>query len=182
MWPSDGDVHATFDWTPDHELSLGYQVGAWATGLPRVLGPGAHACSAGGQARVVVAMWLAARATPAAAHVARRRAAQLVSDGRPALLRLQPVDAAETYAADTGTGPTYEEELASAGRGADLVAATMLLDVPRNALEAALGGHWRELVDPATPSSRLFEVLGLPMPAAAAGLPPVTPGVGRACS
>jgi hypothetical protein len=182
-WPSDGDVHTAFQWTfARSELSLGYQVGAWATGLPTALGRGAHACSAGGQARVVVAMWLAAQASPVAARDGRRRAAQLVSDGAPALLRLQPLDAVESYTSDSGTGQTYDEEVASAGRGADLVAATTLLDLAPDGVRAALGGHWRELVDPATPSSRLFEVLGVPMPAAAAGLPPVTPGVGPACA
>lgn len=175
-WPDDGQVHPGFEWWVDrHELGLAYQAGAWAVGLPPAVGL-ADACSAGGQARVVVAMWLAGQATPEGRRYLRTRAASVERDGRRGLVALHPLDVADQYEDERPFVP----EVGSAGRGADVVAAAALLAVPDERVAAAVTEHWARFTDPATPTAAVFAAVGASAPALG-DLPPVTPGVGGAC-
>lgn len=175
-WADDGQVHPGFEWWVDrHELGLAYQTGAWAVGLPPAVGL-SGACSAGGQARVVVAMWLAGQATPEGRRYLRTRAASVERDGRRGLVALHPLDVADQYESDRPFVP----EVGSAGRGADVVAAAALLDVPDDRVAAAVAEHWARFTDPATPAAEVFAAVGAPG-RAMGELPPVTPGVGGAC-
>lgn len=175
-WPDDGQVHPGFVWWVErHELGLAYQAGAWAVGLPSAVGL-SDACSAGGQARVVVAMWFAGQATPEGRRSLRTRAASVERDGRRSLVALHPLDVADQYESDRPFVP----EVGSAGRGADVVAAAALLDLPDDRVAAAVTEHWARFTDPTTPAAAVFAAVGVPAPAVA-DLPPVTPGVGGAC-
>lgn len=175
-WPDDGQVHPGFEWWVDrHELGLAYQAGAWAVGLPPAVAPSGP-CSAGGQARVVVAMWLAGQATPEGRRYLRMRAAAVERDGRRGLVALHPLDVADQYESERPFVP----EVGSAGRGADVVAAAALLAVPDDRVAAAVTEHWARFTDPATPAAAVFAAVGAAMPTIG-DLPPVTTGVGGAC-
>lgn len=86
VWPADGAVHPGLEWyTPGNpavvlslqrgELALAHQVAAWAVGLPPTAARPGRRCLAAGQARTVLAMWLAGQATPGAGRALRERAA-----------------------------------------------------------------------------------------------------------
>jgi hypothetical protein len=122
VWRADGAVHPGLMWfirdrigdntqLPRAQLALGYQAAAWAVGLPPASAWPPRACDAGGQARVVAAIWLA-------------------------------------------------------GRGADVVAAARLLDLPAERVAAVVAARWPRLLDPATPAAELLGALGVPAPEA----------------
>jgi hypothetical protein len=183
VWRADGAVHPGLIWfikdrigdnlqLPGAELALGYQAAAWAVGLPPATAWPPGACDAGGQARVVAAIWLAGQATPGAGRALRALAGRLERSGATmaAPARFDFVDAYET-----ATRPSYAPEQGSAGRGADVVAAARLLDRPADRVAEALAARWERLVDPATPSRVLLAELGVATPATArpiAGAPP----------
>jgi hypothetical protein len=175
VWRADGALHPGLGWyTPGNpavvlplqraELSLAYQAAAWAVGLPPAATWPPAACDAGGQARTVAALWLAGAATPGAGRALRWRAAEVERGGPAALAGPAPVDF-EPRGPDEWQGLVAEP--GSTGRGADLVAAARLLDVPPDRVAGALTARWDRLTAPATPAGELLGPLG--MAAAAVG-------------
>jgi hypothetical protein len=175
-WPADGDVHPGMmwfvrDWVPDTtqlpraQLALGYQVAAWAVGLPPAAAWPPRACDAAGQARVVAAMWLAGQATPGAGQALRAEAARIQRSAATIALPAS-FDFVDYYlAGERPVDPVPEQ--GSAGRGAEVVAAARLLDRPADQVAAVLAARWERLVAPATPSRALLDELGVAAPAAA---------------
>jgi hypothetical protein len=180
VWRADGIVHPGLGWKlDDHQLTLGFQTAAWAVGLPAAVAWPGEACTAGGQARVVTALWLAGQSTPTAGRVLRSRAAAAgTGPGGGGLSGLAPVDALPDY---NNSDRPYVPEVGAAGRGADLVSAVALLDRPPGQVASVLRSNWARLTDPATPARVLLDLAGAPVPAGAADLVPATPGVGRSC-
>lgn len=159
VWPADGAVHPDKEWPWDQECSfrgdavpLTVQVGAWAVGLPPAQASTSSPCVASGQARSVVALWLAGQSTPGGA-------AALVEIGRA-----------------SGPGPNVDfGESANwpswgvAYAMSDLTVALSLLDRPADEVSRVVLDHWDRVVDPATSAGEL---------AVLAGLPPTTAGTG----
>lgn len=183
VWPADTAVHPGMTWRhDDHPLVIAFQAASWAVGLPPAASwPNPQACSAGGQARVVSAMWLAGQSGARAEGLLRRRAAELERDGQRALVALQPMDVLPNWEGEHGVENAYEAEVGAAGRGADLVAAARLLTLPTEKVTAMIKANWDRVVDPTTPASTLFELLEQPVPTGIGDLAPVVPGVGRSC-
>ena len=106
--------------------------------------------------------------------------------------RLEPCRRGRTLVVALNTITDYEDRSASgdgsqavvgaAGTGADVLAARELLQADRDRLTAAVGKHWEELTDPATPSSRLFELAGLDAPQASPTATAVASDGVRTCS
>ncbi|HUP70603.1 MAG TPA: hypothetical protein VM142_12435 [Acidimicrobiales bacterium] len=182
-WVADGAVHPGMRWQfADHPLNVGYQTASWAVGLPPAVASSRTACSAGGQARVVTAMWLAGKSGPRSGARLARRAAEVEREGRRALVGLHPLDVIDDYVkGELHPGSPYVPEVGSAGRGADVVMAARLLALPADRVAKVVATNWALLTDPATTAATLFELLGTSTPTGLGELPPVTPGVGRAC-
>jgi hypothetical protein len=182
-WRADGGVHPGTAWYREaHRLTLGYQTAARALGLPTVVGANYRACSAGGQARAVVALWLAGQATPAGGQALRSREREVRKVGQPAFGDLFVVDGVPDWMGEfPDNGADNIPELASGGRGADVVAAVALLRLPAERVGRVVRDHWDALRDPATPGTELFRLVGVPAPYGYAALAPVRPGLGQAC-
>ena len=91
-WADDGDVHPSLQLNDDMpDLDVAFQVAALAVGLPPSAGWDApQACRAGGQARVVLAAWLAGGATTTTAIALRAHAdagGGRITRGRPRATR-----------------------------------------------------------------------------------------------
>lgn len=183
VWAADTAVHPGMTWSHDgHPLVIAFQAASWAVGLPPASSwSSPRACSAGGQARAVTAMWLAGQSGPKAGAALRERAADIEREGPRALLALQPLDVLPNYEGEEGVDSAYETEVGAAGRGADVVAAARLLSLATERVSATIDTNWDRITDPTTPVSTLFELLGQPVPAGIADLAPVVPGVGRSC-
>ena len=179
-WPADDVVHPGVEWfvsvpplpvpglggrsrtsqQSGAELTLAVQTGSWAVGLPPVVGWSTPPCHAGGQARAVVALWLAGQATPPAGRALRAAADRATHGGLgPALVR-------PAFSEDTGPLKGFRPEEGVAWQGPDVVAAVRLLDRPAQEVSAALAADWDRLTDPATPVADLFAAVGAPAPPA----------------
>jgi hypothetical protein len=183
-WPADGHVHPGIEWVfGGHDLALAYQVAARALGLPTVRGAEQAACSVGGQARGVVAFWLAGQADAHAREELADRVADVVEKGRAGRTQFQVPNAMpdwENHYADDGGD--WVPELGSGARGADFEAAAALLALDRDRVGAVIRANWATLRDPSTSGVDLFRLVGTAPPAGYAALAPVRPGVGRACT
>jgi hypothetical protein len=166
-WPADGEFHPELRWADGagpvvYALSLGY----WATGLPAspsVDGP----CYSGGQARTVVALWLAAQ--PFTVDDASRRYRD-----------------PDTGIGNTGYGdPRYSDLLppnweTNAGAtvvtdASDRLVAAELVTRPADEVRSTLHANWDELTTAAASTSDLASLFDVE--AADAG--PVPDGVAR---
>jgi hypothetical protein len=176
-------VHPGLEWLREaSRLTLGYQAAARALGLPTIVGANYLACTAAGQARAVVALWLAGQATPEGGDALRSSERNVRKLGRPAFGDLFVVDAISDWMdefPDNGSGNI--PELGSGGRGADVVAAVALLRMPVDRVGRLVRDNWDVVRDPATPGTELFRLVGRPAPYGYAALPPVQPGLGQAC-
>ncbi|MDQ3708794.1 MAG: hypothetical protein M3387_05735 [Actinomycetota bacterium] len=156
--------------TAPFELGLGLQTAVTALGIPR--GTSARSpfetCSTGGQARGVVALWLAAQASSGAAALLRQAAtAPLVGYGQyddqgGELTITDPVVAA--YLSDEQVFiPNLERarELTPAFHRLDALYAVQLLDQAPADVAAALVPHWERWTGSSTPSDELADALGL---------------------
>ena len=167
-WRADGAVHPSLqlnDDMPDLEVAFG--VASLAVGLPPASSWSSPAgCFVPGQARVVLAMWLAAGATDTTRHAldahAERVEDESLKDQRVAL------DTIADYEDRSASGDGFQAVVGAAGTGADVLAAAQLVRAERDQVAAAVGQHWDELTDPATPASRIFELAGLSPPDTAA--------------
>jgi hypothetical protein len=189
-WPADGDVHPGLGWfygpprlpgvggrtrTSEQtgaELTLAVQAGSWAVGLPPVASWSNPPCQAGGQARAVVALWLAGQATPGSGEALRAAADRARRGG------LGPVLVRPPFSDDRSRLEGFRSEEGVAWQGPDVVAAVRLLDRPRHEVAAVAVANWARLTDRSTPTSALFDLVGIPAPAA----PAVGGPAARPCS
>jgi hypothetical protein len=181
VYPDDGAVHADFDWCPVRErfaceTPLAIKVASWAVGLPisneRTRGPAAEesittSYDSSGQARAVVALWLAGGATDATA-----------GGMRPVLLDARPGNDPECgFKCETG-GPVHVTTCDDAHESyvrfalADLGYARMLLSRPAAEVGRTLASNWERLVDPRTTTAELATLFRLPEPPAELQAPP----------
>ncbi len=179
VWPADGRVHPAVEFEGTvAALEVAWQTAALAVGLP----PSPDwqhpaGCMAGGQARLVLADVLSARATATTRRAMHEVAQSVVGDGR----HLQPVPVevsgeydvdnaqvegsevrpGERRAADGITHVDYLTPLGATGWGSDVLAAQTLADADRATVDAVIADHWMELVDAATPTTRFLELVGV---------------------
>jgi hypothetical protein len=183
-WSADGEIHPGLEWYRGrHDLGLGYQAAARALGLPTVAGIDKQLCSAGGQARGVVAFWLAAQATLEGRDELLGRVRKVSEQGPAGAAALQAANALEDWNGAHGDqGGDWIPELGSGVRGGDLQAVAALLRLDRARVGDVVRTNWDAIRNPATTGTELFRLLGATPPAGYADLLPVKPGVGRACT
>ena len=127
-----------------------------------MLTDGLNTCDAGGEARAVVALWLAGQATSEARQALIADAFEKSGDGVADLLWL------ESY--DTSIPPALPR-FGTVTTGDDLQTALRLLAVPEQRVAEVVRSHWIDLIDPATPVTRIFELLDEPVPGSATTRP-----------
>lgn len=151
VWPDDGAVHPGTDRFPcggrdTRGFFTAVQVAAWSVGLP----PSPHhldvRCTAPGQARSAVALWLGAAATPGGAGTLRALVAE--ETAASGLLRF------------TGWNDPPMWGVVFATSDAEL--ALRLLALPRSRVAGELARAWETVVDPGTTSAELAGLLGVP--------------------
>jgi len=159
VWPADGAVHPDREWPwdeectfTDHGVALTVQVGAWAVGLPPAQAAASSPCQASGQARSVVALWLAGQATPGGV----RGLADIGRASGPGTT----VDFG-----DSANQPSWGVAYAKA----DLALALALLERPVDDVARIVTESWEQLVNPSTPSAILGARAGIPAAASVAG-------------
>jgi hypothetical protein len=137
-------------------FNLRLRAAAWAVGLPLDLPPEiANVCDTNGQARAVVAVWLAGQAGPAARD--SLRAAFAAPPSAP--------DAQRWFLESLGGVALGRNPPPWLWSKTDGTYALELLDRPAGQVAAALAPHWDRLTDPATPTAELVKALGLrPVP------------------
>jgi len=154
------------------EAALAAATAAWAVGLPTRVSEETSAplgCSAAGQAREVVALWLAGQATPGAGAALRRAAVPL----DPAHL-LERAGSTGTQRLETRSPLTvWSFDFLALSPGVDwdpgaAAVAARLLDQPRDDVRALLHAHWTTLLDPATTTADVARLADLPAPRVAA--------------
>jgi len=161
-WRDDGAVHPSLQLNDDRpDLEVAFGVASLAVGLPPSTNWSSPAgCEAPGQARLVLAMWLAGRSTVTTRHALGALAATVTDDAlveEPVSLNTN-FDYEERTVSVDGT----QTVVGSTGTGADVLAAQSLLEEDDARVRAVVARHWAELTDPETPSSRLLELFGLP--------------------
>jgi hypothetical protein len=151
-WPADGAVHPGLTdeqgpcgGTNYNGLFTSVQVGAWSVGLPPAQWGQGETCGADGQSRSVIALWLgAAGGGNLRSYIGD---ATIGAGGRS---DLSDWDDQPTWGVDWHPG--------------DLGAALGMSELPPARVDAVLSAHWDELIEPATPAARLFELLDLQAP------------------
>jgi len=173
----------------DHELGVALVVAAWSVGVPRtwsdievtredvrrileqidpseraqvrkqLLGQGPGSCSIQGQARAVVALWLAGQATPGAeaslrAVIAREGTDFVEFDGGvywagPQLWAMSDF----AYSVSSGVVTPWPRDAAHY--------AVQLLDRPPTAVASGLAASWDRLVNHRTPTEEVIRLFGL---------------------
>lgn len=148
-WPADGQVHPMEDdKLPCSEESLkglftATQVGSWAVGLPPAQWEKGKTCAADGQARSAVALWLGT-----------------TNGGRLAAFfdNIKVTGGGRGDVSDWDDPPSW----GVTWHATDIEAALAMADLPDAQVDQVLADHWDELVDPATKTSQLLQLLGLP--------------------
>jgi hypothetical protein len=137
-------------------FNLRLRAAAWAVGLPLDLPPEiANVCDTNGQARAVVAVWLAGQTGPATRD--NLRAAFAAPPSAP--------DAQRWFLESLGGVALGRNPPPWLWSKTDGTYALELLDRPADQVAAALTPHWDRLTDPATPTAELVKALGLrPVP------------------
>ncbi len=170
VWIDDGHVHPSgwVDASYFGELRLAYQAASAVVGLPVTWTAGTEQCLASGQARSVVALWLAGSASTGSTDSLRNLAAES-APGEPVHLDDTNIDTTSLVL-----------EHGSVLDPADLVAAVALVDLDLSAAQvhSLLSQHWDEVVDPATPADRVLAWAGAD-PARA--VEPLSGGDARPC-
>jgi hypothetical protein len=138
-------------------FNLRLRAAAWAVGLPLDLPPEiANVCDTNGQARAVVAVWLAGQTGPATKD--NLRAAFAAPPSAP--------DAQRWFLESLGGVALGRNPPPWLWSKTDGTYALELLDRPADQVAAAFAPHWDRLTDPATPTAELVKALGLrPVPA-----------------
>jgi hypothetical protein len=169
-WPADDAIHPDLRWSEDEAgITLAINAGSWAVGLPTAPSD-ASPCYVGGQARGVVALWLAAQSMGRESATAWY---QLSSDmygvndygERPEDMigeqrryhDMLPVDW------ETNAGETLVWDVTDLALARDLVAE------PTSEMRAALHREWDTVIDPDTTTAQLADLFGLDAKEAGAG-------------
>ena len=155
VWPTDNAAHPWryWPWDPgcsfvDHGTVLTVQVGSWAVGLPPAQGA-APPCTASGQARSVLALWLAGQSTPGA------------PDALAEVLRTsEGLGSTDTVSFDSNNWPNWGVAFAHT----DVATALALLERPAGEVGRIVAANWDRLVDPSTPSTELARLTGATAP------------------
>lgn len=154
IWPDDGQVHPGTNRFPCGGREVGefftaMQIGSWAVGLPPNP-PGSDVrCSAAGQARAVVALWLGATGIDSAERTLRD---VLDEHGRG------PITFA-SWSDPPMLGAVFHAE--------DLLLALALLDLPTDEVRSVVQAEWPTWTEASTPSSAIAEAFGLEVRGAA---------------
>ena len=166
VWPADSGVHPGTSRFPcggrqTAEFFTAVQVGAWAVGLPASPHGRDERCTAHGQARAALALWLGAAATPEGRLRLEQVLGERVHQNNPVL----------TFD-DWDEPPMWGVQFATAD--AQLAHAAAALPVER--VRAVVAREWDTLVDADTSSTTFATLLGLdptttPRPTAAAACP-----------
>ncbi len=179
VWRDDGRIHPPMDINGDRAgLLVGWQAAAIVVGLPPAPDwEHPSGCIAGGQARLVLAHVLTARATTITQEAFRVNVDWVVGEGLE--LAPFPIEIAGEYDVDTSQGEGSELEpgdrlaadgvtavdhltpVGATGWGSDTLAADALLRADRAKVDQAISDHWDELVDASTPTSRFLELAGV---------------------
>lgn len=148
-----GALHPGRGWTDDGfaELSLAVGAASRAVGLPVAPQAEGVLCDTAGQARAVVALWLAAQATPAAGKALRQ-----ITENQ--VVRLDGGDSEVPHLLVTEDAV----ERAAAWGMVEVRHALALQRRPAAEVEAHLARSWDDLTDPASTTAALASALGLP--------------------
>ncbi len=173
LWPADGHVHPPFaeETFPCSERAaagffLAIQTGAWGVGLPPAPHDANERCTAGSQARAVIALWAGAAATPNGKMTLR----DVISDGSR--------DGLVIDFDDWDDPPMWGVDYTVA----DANVALAMLDLPADDVRAALAVDWSRWTDRRTPSTALATELRLGGTVVAASAPPPpSPSPSAAC-
>jgi hypothetical protein len=151
--PDDGALHPPMSWdwdgqdVPDLGLALG--VASWVVGLP-LAPPGPRTvCDSTGQGRSVVALWLAAQATPETGEALRLLVTRQAK-GRLVVIR-------DGWDGSVALGRT------------EIAHVLALLERPREDVAAAVARDWHLLTEPSATTHDVANRLGLPGPGEVAG-------------
>ena len=157
VWPDDGQLHPDLgngsfpcNDRPTNQLFTAVQAGAWAVGLPPAPHHDDRRCTAYGQARAVLALWLAAAATPDGADLLR----DVSSEGARS-------SGALTF--DGWDNPPMWGAIYTASDAA--LAVAMVRERPASEVADVLHDDWPRWTDPSTSSTDLATQFGLPAPA-----------------
>jgi hypothetical protein len=170
-WRADGAVHPSLQLDDDQpDLEVAFGVASLAVGLPPASTWTSPAgCFVPGQARLVLAMWLAGGATDTTRHALSTHAAR-VEDEELVEQRVS-LNTIADYEDRSASGDGHQAVVGAAGTGADVLVAQRLVQADGAEVTAAVREHWDELTDPATPSGRLLELAGLSPPEAGTAAP-----------
>jgi hypothetical protein len=192
VWTDDGAVHPSLALDGERpDLAVAWQTAALAVGLPpSVTWDRPSGCTAGGQARIVLAHVLAARASTSSLD-AVLAAADEVSE-TSAEGALFPLVTEGMYDVDTPQGEGAEVRpgdrlgadgvtpmdaltaVGASGWGSDVLAAERLLELDPDRLTSVIAEHWESLVDATTPTERFLALAGVAPPTHAGALTDVT--------
>lgn len=149
----DADLHLTFSSHPEVLVGARIATGLWAVGLPAQAGPGTSTQVIAGEARGVVALWIAARG--------------LGPDEAADLASAHPDPNSDTRDTPFAQGMAWPEPCEVGPSpvvwaAQDLVAARALLAVPEDEVQQQLDADWELFTDPGTTTAQLLERFGLP--------------------
>ncbi len=149
----DGEVRLAFDFSPAERLTPRMQVAFAALGLPTEPGEGDRPAVVAGQARGVVALWLATRGLDPGASRELTTARGSANDDRdgPDSFDRGYVD----WPSICGTSPVVWS-------AQDLAAARALVAAPEAAVKAVVHAGWERWRHPGTGTDELLGALGLP--------------------
>jgi hypothetical protein len=167
VWPDDGALHPGATWYRDDPQELAVATGTWAVGLPTTMRPDGFPCYVSGQARGIVAIWLAGQALDRDARLAMT--STIVPTGEEG----ERVEFPLRFT-DLGRWGTDQQGVVVWDR-AELALAGQLLAEPDDRVRAELHGDWARWTDPTTGSDELAEAFDLdlvPVEAAPRGLEP----------
>ena len=175
-WPADGAVHPALEMNDDQpDLEVAFGAAALAVGLPPSSSwDSPRGCMAGGQARLVVATWLAGDATA----TTRRALASQELRVQDESLHDQHVSlsAVSDYEDSSASRDGYHSVIGASGYGSDIVVAQRLVAQDRDDIAAVVSEHWDELVRASTPTSRLLELTGTSAPEGPSSVTTSAPG------
>lgn len=138
-----------FNLHPENFAAARMRLGARAVGLPTESGDGRRPRIVAGQSRGVVVLWLATRGLGA------KQASQMVADGST-----HGGLAGPTITGSIWPGICHDEGAVLVWAPKDLMAARMLLNTPSVRVRAVIHEHWDAVIDPASTTDDLLELLG----------------------
>ena len=166
-WPDDGAFHTAFEAGRAETDAVRIAAGLWATGSPLEARAERRPCVIAGQARGVLALWVAYHDLPTVEALKRAQAPvpddHNSSDLDPAVVAGSAWPEAASIAAPV------------VWSAPDLVAARRLLAQPHDQIRSALWADWPRFSNPATTTDEMLTTLGLASVGAAPRPPPGIP-------